>query len=140
MTWYSLQLNRLQVGRAAPVDAKEFVVLFSGGLIRRPALILKNEEGIYDRVALYKNKKAEEPMVVLPLGEMVVEIIDEAIKNDKVYKVNRNMKLLRLDPEGKTLTMYISGAMDMENDSCYSPKSLFKDIAENVGYPTPTSL
>ncbi len=125
---------------AAPADAKEFVVLFSGGLIRRPALILKNEEGIYDRVALYKNKKATEPMVVLPLGELVVEIVDEAIKNDKTYRVNRNMKLLRLDPEGKTLTMYISGAMNMDNDSCYHPKSLFKDIAENVGYPTPTSL
>lgn len=112
----------------------------SKGLIRRPALILKNEEGIYDRVALYKSKKNTEPMVVLPLGKMVPEIIDEAIKNDKTYKVNRNMKLLKLDPEAKNLTMYISGAMDMENDSCYHPKRLFREICDNVGYPTPTSL
>ena len=124
----------------APADAKEFTVLFSGGLIRRPALILKNEQGIYDRAALYKSKKATEPIVVLPLGQMVAEIVDEAIKNDKTYKVNRNMKLLKLDPEGKTLTMYISGAMDMENDSVYHPKRLFREIADNVGYPPPTSL
>ena len=123
----------------APADAKEFTVLFSGGLIRRPALILKNEQGIYDRVAIYKSKKASEPMVVCPLGQMMVEVVDEAIKNDKVYKVNRNMKLLKLDPEGKTLTMYISGAMDMENDSVWHPKRLFKEVTENVGYPTPTS-
>lgn len=70
----------------------------------------------------------------------MVEIIDEAIKNDRTYQVNRNMKLLKLDPEGKTLTMYISGAMDIENDSVYSPKRLFREIADNVGYPPPTSL
>ena len=124
----------------APNDAKEFTILFSKGLIRRVGLILKNEEGIYDRVAIYKNKKSTEPIVVLPLGKLVVEIVDEAIKNDKTYRVNRNMKLLRLDPEGKSLTMYISGAMDMDNDSVYHPKRLFKEITENVGYPTPTSL
>lgn len=125
---------------AAPADAKEFTILFSKGLIRRVGLILKNDEGIYDRVAIYKNKKATEPIVVLPLGQLVVEVVDEAIKNDKTYKVNRNMKLLRLNPEGKSLTMYISGAMNMEEDSVYHPKRLFKEITENVGYPTPTSL
>lgn len=124
----------------APNDAKEFTILFSKGLIRRVGLILKNKEGIYDRVAIYKNKKSTEPIVVLPLGKLVVEIVDEAIKNDKTYRVNRNMKLLRLDPEGKSLTMYISGAMDMDNDSVYHPRRLFKEITENVGYPTPTSL
>lgn len=124
----------------APADAKEFTVLLSGGLLRRPALILKNEEGIYDRVALYKSKKETQPIAELPVGKMVVEIVDEAIKNDKTYKVNRNMKLLRLDPQGKTLSMYVSGAMDMENDSVWHPKRLFKEITENVGYPTPTSL
>ena len=125
---------------AAPAEAKEFTILFSGGLIRRPALILKNEEGIYDRIALYKNKKATEPMVICPLGQMVAEIVDEAIKNDETFKVNRNMKLLRMDPEGKSLSLYVSGAMDMENDSVYHPKRIFKEITENVGYPTPTSM
>ena len=79
-------------------------------------------------------------MVVGPLGQMVAEIIDEAIKNDETFKVNRNMKLLRMDPEGKSLSLYVSGAMDMENDSVYHPKRIFKEITENVGYPTPTSM
>ena len=125
---------------AAPSDAKEFTILFSKGLIRRPSLILKNEAGIYDRIAMYKNKKSTEPIVVCPLGQMVVEVVDEAIKNDKTYQVNRNLKLLKLDPAGTTLTMYISGAMDMNNDSVYHPQRIFKEITENVGYPTPTSL
>ncbi len=41
----------------APAGAKEFTVLFSGGLIRRPALILKGEDGKYSRVQIFKNKK-----------------------------------------------------------------------------------
>ena len=114
--------------------------MFSKGLIRRPSLILKNEDGIYDRIAMYKNKKSTEPIVVCPLGQLVVEVVDDAIKNDKTYQVNRNLKLLKLDPAGTTLTMYISGAMDMHNDSVYHPQRIFKEITENVGYPTPTSL
>ena len=125
---------------AAPADAKEFTILYSKGLIRRPSLILKNEAGSYDRIAVYKNKKSTEPLVVCPLGELVVEVVDEAIKNDKTYQVNRNLKLLKLDPEGRSLTLYVSGAMDMNNDSVYHPQRLFKEITENVGYPTPTSL
>ena len=116
-----------------PADAKEFMIITFYGKVMRQALILKNDEGIYDRVALYKSKKNTEPLVVLPLGKMVAEVIDEAIKNDKTYKVNRNMKLLKLDPEAKHLTMYISAAMDMENDTCYHPKRLFREICDNVG-------
>lgn len=124
----------------APEDAKEFVVLFSKGLVHRVGLILKNEEGIYDRVELYKNKKSTEPLAVLPLGKMVQDVYDESIKDNKKYRVNRNLKLLRLDPEGKSLSIYISASMDMDNDTVYHPKRLFKDLAENVGYPKPTSL
>ena len=126
---------------AAPAEAKEFIVLFSKGLIRRPALILQNEKGIYDRVAIYKNKKVLEPLAVCPLGEMVVQVVDEAIVGDKKYaKVNRNIKLLKLDEDGSNLSMYISAAMDMSNDSVWHPKRLFKEVVENVGYPTPTSI
>lgn len=118
----------------APTDAKEFTILLSGGLIRRPALILKNDDGVYDTVAVYKKKKDTEPMAVLPLGKMVVNVVDDAIKNDKTYRAVRNMRVLKLDPEGKTLTMHISAAMDIENDTLWHPKRLHKEVTENVGY------
>ncbi len=124
----------------SPEDAKEFTVLLSKGYIRRPALIIKNDHGVYDKVAIYKTKKDEKPIVILPLGEMVAGIVDDCIVDDKKYETNRNMKLLRLDPEGKNLSIYISSAMDIHNDSVYHPKRLHKELIENVGYPTPTSL
>ena len=41
----------------APADAKEFTILFSEGLVRRPALVLKNDSGVYDRIAIYKSRR-----------------------------------------------------------------------------------
>ena len=125
---------------AAPADAKEFTILFSNGLIRRPALILKNEAGVYDRVAIYKKKKDAEPIVVCTVGKMVRNVADEAIKDDKTYHVIRNIKLLKLDENGSTLTMHVSMGMDTENDSVWHPKRLFKEVAENVGTPVPFSF
>ena len=125
---------------AAPADAKEFTLLLSKGLIRRPGLILKGDDGQYDKVAIYKSKKETEPIVVMTPGVIAREVVDEAVKGDKRYKANRNMKVLHLAADGSQLSMWISAAMDMENDSVYHPKRLFKEITENVGYPTPTSM
>ena len=123
----------------APEDAKELIVLFSGGMIRRPALILKGEDGKYDKVALYKSKKDMDPYVVLTPGVLARSVQDEAIVNDKKYRVIRNLKVLELAEDGTQLSMYISPAMDIDNDTVYHPKRIYKDICENVGYPTPTA-
>ncbi len=124
----------------APADALEMTILFSHGLIRRPCLLLKNEQGEYDSLAMYKSKKAAEPIVVIHKDKMAIEVVDEAIEGDKHYKANRNMKILSIEPDGSMVSLWISAAMDMENDSVYSPKRLFKEITENVGYPMPTSM
>ena len=46
-----------------PEGAREFTLLLSKGLIRRSGLALKNAEGKYDRVAIYKNKKRRNPLL-----------------------------------------------------------------------------
>ncbi|MBR3910185.1 MAG: alkaline phosphatase family protein, partial [Anaerotignum sp.] len=123
----------------APKDAKEFTVLMNRGLTRRPSLILKNEDGIYDHVAIYKSKKEVEPMVELYVGKMVAEVVDEAFKGDvKIERANRNMKLLKLAEDGSSLSIYITGAMDMSADHVWHPKRLFKEVTENVGFPPPS--
>lgn len=124
---------------AAPADAKEFTLLMSSGLLRRPCLILKNEQGIYDRIAIYKSKKETEPLRVLKVMQMEREIVDECIKADKHYTVARDMELLELTENGDSLKLYISPAMDTEDDSVWHPKSMFKKIMENVGFIPPSS-
>jgi len=125
---------------SAPEGAKEFTMMFSGGLLRRPCLILKNEAGIYDSIAIYKSKKESEPIAVIKNGEFKREVIDEAIKNDVKHRVNRNMKVLNIAEDGTEIKMWVSAGMDTEMDTVWHPKSLFKTVTENVGYPTPTTM
>ena len=124
----------------APAGAKEFTILFSHGMTRRVGLIMQNEEGIYDHAALYKSKKDSEPYVALPFNVFVQDVIDEVIKGDEKYTANRNMRLLELSPDGNHLKLWVSPALDINNDSMFHPKRIFQDIKENVGYPQPFSF
>lgn len=122
-----------------PEDAQEFVILFSGGLVRRPCLMLKNEQGSYDTVKIYKSKKADNCLVTLKNGEFKEGIVDEAIKDDTTYTVARNMRIIHMDEDGSSLRIWISAAINIHDDTVFFPKSLHGDIIKNVGYPMPVS-
>ncbi len=126
-------------GIEVPGNAKETSILFSKGLVRRPALVLANEQGEYDTVVLYKSKKADEPLAVLKKDEFVQDVIDEAIKKDVKYTVNRNMKLIDIEPDGSKIRIWISAGTDITDDRVWWPQSLFNDVTSNVGYPQPVS-
>lgn len=142
-TGLSLQYSTLKEAKgwaAAPLGAKEFVLLLSKGLVRYPGLMLQNDQGEYDHIAIYKSKKNEEPIVTLSAADgMVSEIIMKAIKNDVEYTTVRNMRLLSIEKDGSDFQMYVSCAMDIHNDSVWHPKRLYQEIVENVGYVPPTS-
>ena len=123
----------------APAGAKEFTMVLSGGLVRRPALILQNAEGKYDTVAIYKNKKSVEPLVTLKNGEYVRDYIDDAIKHDVPIPANRDMRVLELREDGTFLRMWISASMDMNMHMMWHPQSLYQEILDNIGFPPPTS-
>lgn len=122
-------------------EALEFTVMNSEGRVRRPALIVKNEAGVYDRIALYRTKQDKTPFVVLQVGQIQHQIIDTVVKADgtKVSAV-RSMKLLNLAADASALELYISAAIDVDNDSVWHPKRLFKEVVEAAGYPMPTSM
>ena len=122
-----------------PADAKEFVVLLSGGLIRRPALILKGEDGKYDHIAIYKNKKQLEPMVTIKNREYVRDIVDDCMKGDDMIKATRDMRVLEIAEDGSKVKMWVSASMNIEADMMWHPRALYKEIVDNVGYPSPCS-
>ena len=123
-----------------PEGAKEFYLLLSKGRIRRPALILKNEKGIYDNIVVYKSKKDAEPVFTAKNKEQVRNVIDQGFKGeDTPVRAIRNFKVLEIAEDGSKVRMYISGAMDIDNDDVWHPKSLYKEVVENVGYPPSTS-
>ncbi len=123
----------------APEGSKECVLLNAGGQLRRPILILKNEEGIYDRVAIYKNKKETKPLITLLYDVYTKDYMDEAYCKEEKIISNRNCRLIEISPDGSKLRLWVSSAMDFTNDTLWHPRAILKDIVENVGYPQPTS-
>ena len=123
-----------------PADAKETIILLSRGLIRRPALLLKNAEGKYDQLAIYKNKKTAEPIVVLQQGVVVGNIIDEGFnKKDEKFTVTRTMKLLEVAEDGSAMKVWISAAMNVNVYDTWHPQRMYDYIKETCGPTPPTA-
>ncbi|MBR0186077.1 MAG: alkaline phosphatase family protein [Synergistaceae bacterium] len=124
----------------APDDALEFTLLLSGGIQRRVGLILKDESGIYTTVKIYRNKKSENPLVTLKTGEMISGVIDEAAKNGRTCLCNRSYKLIELAEDGSSLKLWVSNALDVSNNTLWSPPSLMAQVRNSTGSPPPVSL
>ena len=121
-----------------PADAKEFIIITFYGKVQRPALILKNEQGVYDKVAIYKDKNTSEPVAILENDVFtgVVDVVPSANGEEKVY---RNMRLLKIAEDGSYVRIWASRGMSCEDDSVWFPKSLFKEVTDLFGPPQPTS-
>lgn len=118
-------------------DAKEFSVIVSHGLIQYPALILKNKAGIYDRVAVYKNKKASEPFVVVKDGEFHPVVVSEIVKEDRRIDVTRHFSIVKIDPDGRSLVFSVGDALDItteEKSKIWSPQTLYQQTVDIAGY------
>lgn len=107
-------IKEAQGWTAAPADAKEFTMLHGNGTVRRPCLILKNEDGIYDHIAVYRSKKETEPLYTVQAGVFTRDLLDDSYKNDIHYMANRNMRILELSPDGNYLKMWISAGMNID--------------------------
>ena len=118
----------------APEDAKEFIFIVSSGLERRPGLILKNQDGVYDTVRFYKSKKDASPYLTLKKGEITFDVGDTVKDNEgNNIPCNRNYHLLELDEDGSNLTIIINNASPVGRDDYFHPKSLYKEVVENIG-------
>ncbi len=122
----------------APANAKEFVLLLSGGLIRRNVLICSNEDGIYDRIEIYKNKKCSTPIATIANKEYFRDYMDDVIRGDEVLFSNRDIRVLEIKPDGSLVRMWVSAAMIPSVNKMWHPQSLHQKILENVGFPPPS--
>lgn len=123
----------------APKNAKEFTMLFSGGLIRRAALVTQDQNGIYSKIEVYRSKKDDNPLYTLYKDEYVRDIIDEAVRNGKRIMANRDLRVMELAEDGSSVKIWVSPSMDMSMNKMWHPQELHKEIVDNIGYPPPTA-
>ncbi|MBQ2777600.1 MAG: alkaline phosphatase family protein [Peptococcaceae bacterium] len=123
-----------------PADAKEFTVVLCNGLQRRPCLLLKNEAGEYDTVAMYRSKKDETPLAITKYHEFSPFYLDEVILEDgSKVTCARNIGYVYHDDNYETINLWINRANDITDDAPWHPKSLHQEIIDNVGYWSFTS-
>ncbi len=124
----------------APEGAKEFTVVLCKGLLRRYCLLLKNAAGEYDTVELYRSKKDTTPLAACKYHEFSPFYLDEVIKEDgSKITCARSMSYAFHNDDYTTINLWINRAMDITDDVAWHPKSLQKEIIENVGYWSFTS-
>ena len=125
----------------APEDALECTMLVSNGYLRRPILILKNDAGIYDKIAIQTSKKDESPLAEIKAGEFKRSVIDVSLVGEEKVQIIRNMALLELTEDGKHIRMWVSNGNDTSFNAFWHPQSLYQDVYEGTGmYPPPTCM
>lgn len=124
----------------APEGAKEFTWLQMFGNMPAPCLILKNEQGIYDRVAIYMSKQQAEPVAVLVKGEYNKNIPGVAPKGKtgEMEKIIRNMCLIDCDEDGSYIRLWASQGFSAEDNCVWYPHWVFDKVVEKFGPPVPT--
>ena len=124
----------------APEGAKEFVVELCNGLLRRPCLLLKNEAGEYDEIALYRSKKDETPLATAKYHEFSPFFLDEVVLEDgSKVTCARSIGYVYHNDDYSTINMWFNRANDITDDAPWHPKSLHQEIIDNVGYWSWTS-
>ena len=82
----------------------------------------------------YKSKKDASPYLTLKKGEITFDVSDTVKDNEgNNIPCNRNYQLLELDEDGSNLTIIINNASPVGRDDYFHPKSLYKEVVENIG-------
>ncbi len=125
----------------APEGAKEFTIYYKWGHVKKYALILKNEEGKYDRVAVYAAKEQPEPLFVLE-NDVYTPNCPDIMPDNKgnIVKVVRNMRALEIKEDGSYVRMWAGCAVNCENSDCWYPRWIFDKVNERFGPPPATSM
>ena len=126
-------------GFEVPEGAKEITWFKVLGHIPAPCLILKNDEGIYDRLAIYNTKEVDQPMVVLEKDAYTANVPDMSPTRDgSLEHVVRNMRLLDLAEDGSKLRLWYSAAFSADDNRPWYPQWIFDECTKKFGPPVPT--
>ena len=123
-----------------PEGAKEFTWLQVFGMMPAPCLLLKNEEGVYDRVAVYMSKEMPQAVAVLVKGEYVRNVPGVVPKGrtGEMERVIRNMRLLDCAEDGTYIRMWASQGFSAEDNCVWYPHWVFDKVVGKFGPPVPT--
>lgn len=116
-----------------PEGALEFTIVVGNGYVRRPCLILKNDAGEYDRIAMYENKKAAEPLVIIGVNDALKQFEEYETVDEKKVLCIRSIYVDELTKDGSHLKIHLGTASDSTNATLWHTPEFHDEIIEKVG-------
>ena len=118
-------------GHEVPESALEFPVIIADGAKQLPALLLKNEEGLYDRVEVYMNKKDAEPWASVTEKDyyIPVKVIEMTNEEGQKIKGTRSVSLMKIEQNPVSVIFDMGQCLDITTDKkemLWHPKSLYQ--------------
>ena len=123
-----------------PEGAKEFTWMLVYGRFPHPCLILKNEQGVYDRVAVYLKKDQPQPVAIIE-KDVYTKNVPDFMPNRRtggIENIVRNVRILDLAEDGSFLRMWYSNGFSADDNSVWYPTWIFDKIKANFGPPCAT--
>lgn len=112
-----------------PEGSLEFYVIIANGLKQLPALLLKNDNGEYDRVEIYLSKKDAEPWSALKDGEYLPTQVIEMEKEGQKVKGTRSVSIMKIDNNLPSVQISLGQCLDITTnvkELTWHPKSLYQ--------------
>lgn len=126
-------------GFEVPAGAKEITWLQLFGKMPKPCLILKNGQGVYDRLAIYPSKQHNQPLAIVEKDVYTKNVPDFIpTRTGGIENVVRNMRILDLAEDGSFIRMWFSNAFSADDNRVWYPTWIFDKIKAKFGPPVAT--
>jgi len=108
-------------------------VPLNNGLLRRYAVITANENGIYDTLAWYVDRKTAVPMAKIKVGEWSEWIYDTMYEEEKRVKCAYKIRLISMDEAGEKCKFLITNVTNLENTDYSYPTDFLPKLYDAIG-------
>lgn len=132
-TIYSPLKEAKNWGFDVPSDAKEAMYVFNEGLLRRPLLLVANENGVYDTIRIYKNKRTEQPIGEAKVGQWSNWIFDLEVEDDEEKHIAYKIRVVDIAEDGSKASFYVTHAINLDNHTYFYPQELGQEIFDECG-------
>lgn len=120
--------------------AKEFAIILSSGLVKRYCLLVPNDDGIFDRVAIYCAKSDSQPLAVVTKDTVTFNVVDEIkMENGESLQANRHFCILDMAEDGSRVHLWTGVAMNIDDNDVWHPRSLYQDVIDHAGLLPPVA-
>ena len=120
-----------------PEGAKVAMIPLCQSTLRRFFVLTKNENGIYDTVNVYANRKSATPLGSCKVGEWSDNIYDTYVKDNAPIRVSYRLRVVNMKEDGSEALIIMSHAMDVDNDDYFYPREVGHKMIDAIGAMMP---